>query len=212
MKPITGQKLPITKNIIPDIMEKLEMLNPVFHQNSYLSDDAISKITFQVINIANYHNHEEKLIEDIQMFAPKVLALSWCYSMKSDVSLVLRHEGILAKMLIEHDMRQICKKPNAKLDDNQAEIIRKIANEKPQNIILWGSSGTGKTLLLAQALLMKISHYKRQKIDIKVFVSSYSNESVEEPLMKDFKQKYLTNIAHQDYVEFIDFSHLCEGI
>ena len=59
---------------------------------------------------------------------------------------------------------------------------------------------------------MKISHYKRQKIDITVFVSSYSNESVEEPLMKDFKQKYLTNIAHQDYVQFIDFSHLCEGI
>ena len=164
LKPIISQKLSVSKHNIPDILKKMEKLNPLHFGNSFLSDDAISKITFKVTNIAYYHQNKKKLIKDIKIFSPKVLALAWCYSMKSDVAMVLREEGMLARMIIEHDMREISKKPNAKLDDNQAKIIEKIANEKPQNIILWGSSGTGKTLLIAQALSMKISQYLRQKL------------------------------------------------
>ena len=93
-----------------------------------------------------------------------MLALAWCYSIKSDVSLALRQNGILAKMVIEHDLRQICKNPNTKLDKKQSEIIENVVNEKPQNVILWGSSGTGKTILLTQALGMKFSYFKKENI------------------------------------------------
>ena len=59
------KKLPVNKDTIPDIMKKSEKLNLNLHQNSYLCDDAINKITFQVTNIAYYHKNEENLIDDI---------------------------------------------------------------------------------------------------------------------------------------------------
>ena len=66
------QKLPADKDTIPDIMKKMEKLNLRIHKNCYLSDDALKEITFNVTNIAFYHKNEEKLIEDIQKFDPKV--------------------------------------------------------------------------------------------------------------------------------------------
>ena len=70
LKPITKpkldiKKLPLNKDTIPDIMQKLKNLNPMFFPNSYLSDDSISKMNFQVTNIAYYHKNEDKLVEDI---------------------------------------------------------------------------------------------------------------------------------------------------
>ena len=59
------KKLPADKDTIPDIMQKLENLNLSIFPNSYLSDDSISKMTFQVTNIAYYHKNEDKLVEDI---------------------------------------------------------------------------------------------------------------------------------------------------
>ena len=69
LKPIKPRldikKLPVNKDTIPDIMKKVEKLNLMFFPNSYLSDDAISTIRYQVTNIAYYHENEEKLIDDI---------------------------------------------------------------------------------------------------------------------------------------------------
>ena len=59
------KELPLNKDTIPDIMQKLKNLNPMFFPNSYLSDDSISKMTFQVTNIAYYHKNEDKLVDDI---------------------------------------------------------------------------------------------------------------------------------------------------
>ena len=66
LKPI-DPKLPVIKDTIPDIMKSLETLKPSSYifQNSFLCDDDISKMTFQVTNIACYHNNEEKLVDDI---------------------------------------------------------------------------------------------------------------------------------------------------
>ena len=205
------KKLPLTKDTIPDIMKKMEKLDLRFHKNSYLSEDIISNITFQVINVAYYHKNREKLIDDVQMFDPKVLALAWCYSMKSDVSLALRQNGILARMVIEHDMREVCKNPNAKLDYRQAEMIEKVANEKPQNVILWGSSGTGKTILLTQALGIKASHFKCKKIPMKIIVSSFGCLGIQpKKLMEDMESKYLHHLKLEN-AQFILFKDLCKG-
>ena len=206
------QKLPLTKTAIPDIMKKMEKLDLRFHKNSYLSDDTISKITFQVVSVAYYHKNEEKFIDDVQMFDPKVLALAWCYSMKSDVSLALRQKGILARMVIEHDLKEICKKPNANLDDKQSEIIEKVVNEKPQNIILWGSSGTGKTILLTQALGIKASHLKRQNVKVKIIISCFGFLGVNpKKLMEDMESKYITHMKLEEG-QFVIFRDLCRGM
>ena len=141
-----------------------------------------------------------------------MLALAWCYSMKSDVSLALRQNGILARMVIEHDLREICNNPNVKLDDRQAEIIEKVANERPQNVILWGSSGTGKTILLAQALGIKASNFKRQNIKMKIIVSSFGTEYTQpKKLMEDMESKYL-HYLKLEKGQFILFEDLCKGI
>ena len=91
-------------------------------------------------------------------------------------------------------------------------IIEEISQQQFPNIILWGSYGTGKTLLLVEALGIKISYYKRQNVDMKVFISSYSNDSYDSPLMEDFRERYMPRLVHEEFVEFIDFKHLCEGI
>ena len=77
LKPIKPRldikELPVNKDTIPDIMQKLKNLNPMFFPNSYLSDDSISKMTFQVTNIAYYHKNEDKLVDDILRFLIRVV-------------------------------------------------------------------------------------------------------------------------------------------
>ena len=58
----------------------------------------------------------------------KVLALAWCFSINGDVSMVLRREGVFARMVIEHDLREITGNPDAALDEEQGAVIQKIVN------------------------------------------------------------------------------------
>ena len=69
------------------------------------------------------------------------------------------------------------------LDEIQKEIITTIAkdheqtenpkNLKTKNLFLWGSRGTGKTLVLTEALSMKVSYYRKKKVNLNVFVTTY---------------------------------------
>ena len=55
-------------------------------------------------------------------------------------------------------------------------------------MLLWGSSGTGKTLALVAALKRKVSYYKRRKILYKVLVCSFEDDCKQ--LLNDLKTKY----------------------
>ena len=265
-------KLPLADENIPDIT-KMKKLNPLFFKNSYLSDNEICNITFQVINIAYYYKNESRLVQDIKKFDPKVLALAWCFSINGDVSMALRQEGIFAKMVMEHDLREITKNPNAMLDETQAEIIDKIVkfnqesieassvkeNEKkteentneevhqpqihnsnlkippplpPQdflpmikrqtvsqgaNIFLWGYNGTGKTILLCEALkikLNKLRKIKRQEGNSKIaaFVVVFQESEYESTLEKSMKEKYFSNMVSDDFVKFTNIKALKQEI
>lgn len=63
----------------------------------------------------------------------------------------------------------------------------------PKNLILYGSSGTGKTLLLAEILKIKIAHFKmsNQK-PIKVLVATYDSyyHVRTDQLRQDLREKY----------------------
>ena len=114
-------------------------------------------------------------------------------------------------MVIEHDLRQICKNPNAKLDEKQSEIIEKMVNENPQNMILWGSSGTGKTILLTQALGMKFSHFKKQDKQMKIIVSCFDSlENEPKKLIEEMESKYLHHLKLEKGL-FIMCMDLCKS-
>ena len=60
-----------------------------------------------------------------------------------------------------------------------------------KSLILWGSSGTGKTLALVAALKRKVSYYKRRKIPYKVLVCSFGTDyDTCKELLNDLKTKY----------------------
>ena len=60
-----------------------------------------------------------------------------------------------------------------------------------KSLLLWGSSGTGKTLALVEALKRKVSYCKRRKIQYKVFVCSFSSYRDNcKQLLNDLKTKY----------------------
>ena len=42
--------------------------------------------------------------------------------------MVLRREGVFARMVIEHDLREITGNPDAKLDEEQGAVIQEIVN------------------------------------------------------------------------------------
>ena len=59
-----------------------------------------------------------------------------------------------------------------------------------KSLLLWGSSGTGKTLALVAALKRKVAYYKRRKIPYKVLVCSFGYKSNCKQLFNDLKTKY----------------------
>ena len=75
-------------------------------QESMVNDERFDKMTFQVLDLAEYHNNEKKLMEDIKAFQPTLLSIAFCFSLYSDVTRVLRQCGVSAEMVITQDIRK----------------------------------------------------------------------------------------------------------
>ena len=73
-------------------------------------------------------------------------------------------------------------------------------------LFLWGSSGTGKTVLSLETLKIKLSHFKSQNKTVRVIVTTYFSKT---PLLENIRQKYLTNISD---VEILLFEDLCKEL
>ena len=70
-------------------------------------------------------------------------------------------------------------------------IYFELFQDPTKSLLLWGSSGTGKTLALVEALKRKVSYCKRRKIQYKVFVCSFSSYRDNcKQLLNDLKTKY----------------------
>ena len=65
-------------------------------------------------------------------------------------------------------------------------------------MFLWGSSGTGKTVLSLETLKIKLSHFKSQNKTVKVIVTqSYTDDNSDPFLLENIRQKYLVNIRER---------------
>ena len=80
----------------------------------------------------------------------------------------------------------------------------------PRNLILYGSHGTGKTLLLVEILRMKVGYYKTNGKDVKIFIAT--DKSCEE-LRKDMRNKFnIQEILNEYGVEPKTVAKICRGM
>ena len=54
--------------------------------------------------------------------------LAFCYSLNSDVSMLLRRCGLFSIMVLSHDLKILTKNPEAELNDIQRELLKRIGN------------------------------------------------------------------------------------
>ena len=79
----------------------------------------------------------------------------------------------------------------------------------PKNLILFGSSGTGKTLLLAECVKMKVAYYETKGKPLKIIIASYVDA---EMLFQDLKEKYNLNYLMKKHViQFKTVDELSHG-
>ena len=168
-----------------------------------------------VIEVEDIGKHKErnefdsdKFIRKVRDFSPTVLLLAFCWSKLSELNDVLRSAGIYTGMVLKEERAQITESRHVELDEGQKTVIMMIAEKKPQNIFLWGSIGAGKTLLLVEALLMKMSQYKREGRQVNIIVTAFGSTS-DSALVEDFRNKYLSSLTKQDNVRIVSISTLC---
>ena len=61
-------------------------------------------------------------------------------------------------------------------------------------LFLTGSAGTGKTLMLSEALKIKLAKLKQRGADVKIFVTTYYDSDTE--LLDKYRQHYLVNMKN----------------
>ena len=152
--------------------------------------------------------------------------LAFCFSMNSDLSMLLRSRGVFGSMLITHDLRLITGNPRAQLNDNQKELLKLIGEIWSRQdwkyfhvlipversletcLFVWGSAGTGKTLILMEALKIKLSKLLSQGRRVRILATGFDDYITTE-LMNNFTTKYLVNMKN---MEVMGFEKLCSEL
>ena len=55
--------------------------------------------------------------------------LAFCYSVNSDLSMLLRRCGLFSIMMLSHDLKMLTKNPNAELNENQRQLLEEIGRQ-----------------------------------------------------------------------------------
>ena len=129
-------------------------------------------MTLQVLNLANYHQDEEKLIADIKAFQPTVLCVAFCFSLMSDVTAALRACGVSAVLVIEEELRRVTGRPHVRLNTQQVELLEKWVEGRYRTLFLAGGPGSGKTILACQALQITLNQLRREGKQVKLYITT----------------------------------------
>ena len=150
---------------------------------------------------------------------PVALFLASCWSHSSEISDILRSCGVYSTIRMLQDQGELTEGQFFKLDSNQIEILSTVASDHNQNdpnqltsknVFLYGSHGTGKTILLSEIFMMRLAYYKMHKIDLcKKIIVSFSAYSEGYQLLKDIKEKHIG--IPPSYVQYSDLISLCHG-
>ena len=150
---------------------------------------------------------------------PIALILASCWSYKGEISAILRSSGIYSTIRLVEDKADITLGNFFKLDSNQIEVLSTVAADhnqndpdhlKYKNVFLYGSHGTGKTILLSEIFMMRLAYCKMHQIDLckKIFVS-FTAYSEDYQLLKDIKEKHIGIPSNS--VQYTDLKSLCHG-
>ena len=208
-----GEIGPKDEYLFNDIKQQIERLEKV-----KAKDITNQNIEIILVDVGEFYDmstdqlKESQLVETVKKHEPTIISLAFCHTSNSILNDILRSVGIYSKMILFQDRFKITNGGVLTLDKEQSELIEEVSMHPEKNVIIWGSWGTGKTLLLAEALAIKISYYRRKGVTMKVIVSSYQSDSINAPLMHDLQNYYLSHLQHEKFVQFIDFKSLCNGL
>ena len=185
-----------------------------FLKKKYKEDIKKKNIEFALENVGTYMDHknidDKSLIEAIKRHKPTLISLAFCYTNVSVLNDILRAAGIYTMLILAQDRAVITEDRCMELDGAQRNIIASVAEKQSKNVFLWGSSGTGKTIILTEVLKMKISYYKMNGFKLNIFVTTYI-AAPQSQLLQELKGKYLSNLPNAIKVKFLSFNELCNG-
>ena len=152
---------------------------------------------------------------------PVVIILAVCWSHLSEISDMLSSAGLYSVIRMIEDKAAITNAKSFRLDDSQIGILKIIVddhyNNRPwyldaQNIILSGSHGTGKTILLTEILLMRLGFYKQSNVPIhSIIVSCFNSETDDYILLRNLKKVFMHQLSFKKEFKYLNFKSLCEG-
>ena len=152
---------------------------------------------------------------------PLVLILASCWSHKGEISDILRSCGVYSAIRMVEDRGEVTLGQFFRLDSNQTDIFTIVAADhnrhdpnqlRSKNVFLYGSHGTGKTILLSEIFMMRLAYYKLQKIVLcKKICVSFTAYSDDYQLLKDIKEKHIGLPTQDDSIQFSNLKSLCQG-
>ncbi len=111
----------------------------------------------------------DELVRAITDYQLTVLMLAFCYSSQSILKYCLRSQGIYSLLIMQKERGKITEGRCIFLDDQQKAALDKMRAQKPKLTLIQGPFGTGKTILLMEALRIKMAQTQGE---IRVIVTS----------------------------------------
>ena len=90
---------------------------------------------------------DEEIITVLKEFEPTVLLLAYCWSERSELQDILRSAGTYTAMILREELAEVTQSRHVWLDPGQKEVIEEMASKRWRNVFMWGTNGTGKTLM-----------------------------------------------------------------
>ena len=174
----------------------LKNMNHFLKINTYADDLKANEAKLMVIDLGEYMTavdkvDEEKLIQDMNEFRPTRIVLAFCNTNASQLNDLFRSAGIYSFMLLGEDRAKLTGGKCYVLDAGQGNVLKTVSESDIRNVLLWGSSGTGKTLLLCEVLKIQVSKLKRKGKKVKIFATTWSYA---DHLTEKLRDQYLAGV------------------